>query len=598
MSSSTSGKSSSSKVKSLGEYLLFNKKLIGKGQFAEVYEGIKRNNDHPVAIKIIQRSRLNDKLMSSLELETNIMRKIEHPNIIRLFAVHRSKRHFYLVMEKCSGGELSTFLRRNKKPLDAIVVKKFLCDLAKGLRCLWELNLVHRDLKPANLLLDCMSVIDPVNPLSKLGTLKIADFGFAREIGPGSMAETMCGSPLYMAPEILTFKKYDAKADLWSVGIILYEMLYGSTPFRADNVLSLINAIERTHPSMPLTKNVDQQAVNLLVGLLQKDPANRLSFEEFYSHPYLGLGPIHSDANVSSNVLSAVETSPAILPNQPVPIIPISPTGKLVKPPKTSPFVGATNLEYSAMHASQSSSGDDLSADKAKTKTNSMSSMVTMTKSGHIDYPSVIFDFTQLKCNNPTELDSIVALEKVCKRAWAVGECGYLMDKYNKQMEGLCVYVRALDLLQNIIGIASKSECERGTAILMWCRSCFLELNERADKLYSRIKNASGQYSNVGSLSSSGGSIGTTNGVYAENILYKYALKLAKESAYNEYLSDTNKWQQCANMYTRSMLVFEFLIEHSDIGKSDRDKLQDFVQQFEKRIKHAEQMATEQLAIK
>jgi serine/threonine-protein kinase ULK/ATG1 len=96
-------------------------------------------------------------------------------------------------MERCFGGELSTFMNTNKKPMNEIVAKKFLKDLAEGLQCMWKMNLVHRDLKPANLLLATVSTIDPNNPLANLGVLKLADFGFAREINPGALAETLCG---------------------------------------------------------------------------------------------------------------------------------------------------------------------------------------------------------------------------------------------------------------------------------------------------------------------------------------------------------------------------------------------------------------------
>jgi len=496
--SNASVRSSSSKIKNLGDYFLYPKNLIGRGTFAEVYEGTHRSTSQPVAIKIILRSKLNDKLMASLELETNIMRKIEHKNIIRLYAVHRSKRHFYLVMEKCSGGELSTFIRKNKKPLDNIVVKKFLRDLANGLRCMWEMNLVHRDLKPANLLLDYPSSIDPINPLANLGTLKIADFGFAREITPGSMAETMCGSPLYMAPEVLTNKPYDAKADLWSVGIILYEMLYGQIPFKANNVVQLIHTIEKTIPHLSVTKNVDAAGVDLMRGLLQRDPAHRFSFQDFYNHPYLGFKETISSTLIPMTTTSTLSSSPSLHPtilsnhsktlSEPVPNIdnkssitmedyihhpsssslsssPIhslqqqpssssqqqqqpssSPSNnnnnmsspnnnnKLVKPPKTSPFVGGTNLEYSTLQTSQQltppdhpSSSSSSNASNQNQNVNSkfqfhactMSTMVQMTQSGHIDYPSIIFDFSHLKMNSPDQSHLIEQAEVMCKRAWA-----------------------------------------------------------------------------------------------------------------------------------------------------------------------------------
>jgi serine/threonine-protein kinase ULK/ATG1 len=96
-------------------------------------------------------------------------------------------------MERCFGGDLATFLSANKRPLNELVVKKILLDLARGLHTLYQKNLVHRDLKPANLLIDAPSTINPNDPLANMGTVKLADFGFARQLNQGALAETLCG---------------------------------------------------------------------------------------------------------------------------------------------------------------------------------------------------------------------------------------------------------------------------------------------------------------------------------------------------------------------------------------------------------------------
>ncbi|CAG8676284.1 20499_t:CDS:2, partial [Racocetra persica] len=179
-------------------------------------------------------------------------------------------------------------------------------------------NLIHRDIKPQNLLL----LPPPTDSQTKsfvgspeLPILKIADFGFARSLPSTSLAETLCGSPLYMAPEILRYEKYDAKADLWSVGAVLYEMSVGKPPFRAQNHVELLKKIEQggdrirfpgDPPSMGHTDSdqidsdklslnnkivsshnnvVSEELKDLIRHLLKRNPVERISFEEFFMHP-------------------------------------------------------------------------------------------------------------------------------------------------------------------------------------------------------------------------------------------------------------------------------------------------------------------------
>ena len=140
--------------------------------------------------------------------------------------------------------------------------------------------LLQRDLKPQNLLLSD-GTADAV--------LKIADFGFARSLQPQGLAETLCGSPLYMAPEILRFHKYDAKADLWSVGAILYELVVGRPPFDGDNTLHLLQNIERSDARIPdrVARHLSVECQDLIYKLLKRKPIERITFDEFFTHPFI-----------------------------------------------------------------------------------------------------------------------------------------------------------------------------------------------------------------------------------------------------------------------------------------------------------------------
>ncbi|KAG2904444.1 hypothetical protein PC115_g14974 [Phytophthora cactorum] len=272
---------------SIGDYVVTSK--LGSGSFAVVYKGYHKISKTPVAIKALSLHKLNSKLLSNLEMEISIMRQIDHPNVVKLYDIKKTEKHMYLVLEYCAGGDLQHYMRRRQQQnggnnlLPESVARHFLRELAKGMQCLWQHNLIHRDLKPQNLLL----VED-----SATSALKIADFGFARQLAATSMAETLCGSPLYMAPEILKFQKYDAKADLWSVGTILFEMVAGRPPYGGANHVQLLANIERQPLRFPPTLQLSRPCRQLLVALLQRKPALRLGFAEFFADPFVDLQPL------------------------------------------------------------------------------------------------------------------------------------------------------------------------------------------------------------------------------------------------------------------------------------------------------------------
>ncbi|XP_074271344.1 serine/threonine-protein kinase ATG1c isoform X2 [Silene latifolia] len=261
----------------IGEYMVG--KQIGCGSFSVVWHARHRIHGTEVAIKEISMSRLNKKLQESLLSEIFILKQIVHPNIIRLHEIIEVPGKVHLVLEYCRGGDLFMYIQRHGRVPEA-TAKHFMLQLAAGLKVLRENNLIHRDLKPQNLLLS-------TNDSSS--DLKIADFGFARSLQPRGLAETLCGSPLYMAPEIMQLQKYDAKADLWSVGTILYQLVTGKTPFTGNNQIQLLqNIIKATELRFPPDlKDLSAECVDLCQKLLRRNPVERLTFDEFFNHPYL-----------------------------------------------------------------------------------------------------------------------------------------------------------------------------------------------------------------------------------------------------------------------------------------------------------------------
>ncbi|KAI4318970.1 hypothetical protein MLD38_032622 [Melastoma candidum] len=260
----------------VGDYLVG--KQIGSGSFSVVWHARHRVHGTEVAIKEIATGKLNKKLQESLISEIHILKKINHPNIVRLHDIIEVPGKINLVLEYCKGGDLSMYINRHGRVPEEIA-KHFMQQLAMGLKVLRDNNLIHRDLKPQNLLLSTNE---------DRSSLKIADFGFARSLQPRGLAETLCGSPLYMAPEIMQLQKYDAKADLWSVGTILYQLVTGRTPFNGNNQIQLLQNVVKSNELQfpPNLKDISSDCKDLCQKLLRRYPVERLTFEEFFNHQF------------------------------------------------------------------------------------------------------------------------------------------------------------------------------------------------------------------------------------------------------------------------------------------------------------------------
>eukprot|EP00245_Coleochaete_scutata_P018607 TRINITY_DN9779_c0_g1_i1.p1 TRINITY_DN9779_c0_g1~~TRINITY_DN9779_c0_g1_i1.p1 ORF type:complete len:715 (+),score=145.64 TRINITY_DN9779_c0_g1_i1:73-2217(+) len=263
--------------RTIGEYIITQQ--IGSGSFSVVWKGRHKLTGAEVAIKEIPTAKLNKKLIESFDSEIDILQRANHPNIIQYIDLVRQPDRLFVILEFCAGGDLSDFIKKHGKVAES-VARHFMRQLGAGLQVLRSNNLIHRDLKPQNLLL---------STTDRGAVLKIADFGFARSLQPQGMAETLCGSPLYMAPEILQYQKYDAKADMWSVGAILFELVCGRPPFGGENPPQLLKNIERSEARIPesVATNLSDSCINLCRLLLRKNPVERLSFEEFFHHPFL-----------------------------------------------------------------------------------------------------------------------------------------------------------------------------------------------------------------------------------------------------------------------------------------------------------------------
>eukprot|EP00698_Gefionella_okellyi_P021219 TRINITY_DN6813_c0_g1_i1.p1 TRINITY_DN6813_c0_g1~~TRINITY_DN6813_c0_g1_i1.p1 ORF type:complete len:627 (-),score=92.98 TRINITY_DN6813_c0_g1_i1:153-2033(-) len=295
-------------LSAVGPYTIIQE--IGSGSFATVFKARHNTSGLYVAIKSIRRSRLNPKLWTNLEAEITILKSFDHPNIVKLYAIESNDTHIFLILEYCGGGDLASFIRsRGSRPMPEALAKYFMRQLAAGLEFVHQLNVIHRDLKPSNLLL---------SEASESAVLKIADFGFARFMIEDGLAETLCGSPLYMAPEILRFQKYDAKADLWSVGVILFELLTGKPPFKADHQKQLLENIEKMELRLPKGVSISDSCLQILQLLLRRDPIHRLSYQDFFAHRFLDFAhyarPNVSNVSLAANLSLTSAPVPAVSP--------------------------------------------------------------------------------------------------------------------------------------------------------------------------------------------------------------------------------------------------------------------------------------------
>lgn len=255
---------------------------VGKGSFGKVIKAVFKRTREEVAIKVVEKALLKKEAKTKQALrEKALMAKLKtHPGVVRLMSTFQDEERLYFVMEYCPNGTLDEFLQRYGI-LSLQQARFFAAEIVSVLEYLHSLGIAHRDLKPNNLL------------ISISGRLKLTDFGTAKEMTETDRRSTLVGTIEYMAPELITMQVSSPASDLWALGIILYQMLVGSTPFRHPEDGMMFANISSLNYQMP--GDVDPLAVDLITKLLTKDPGQRLGtgppgsgndYEALKTHPF------------------------------------------------------------------------------------------------------------------------------------------------------------------------------------------------------------------------------------------------------------------------------------------------------------------------
>ncbi|CAD8134114.1 unnamed protein product [Paramecium pentaurelia] len=261
--------------KQIGDYILLEE--LGKGSFGCVYKCQNIIDQSFHAIKIIQFQSLSNcegMVGELLKDEISVLAKIDSPNVLKLEHYFQSKTNCYIVMEYCNGGDLERYWEKNGRIIKEQKVIEIIIQILNGLSQLHKQNVIHRDIKLANILMH-----DDL--------IKIADLGFCKQLQNQDMEVSLClGTPGTMAPEVAGFESYGLQSDIFSIGCIFYQLLYGELPFECLNIKSYIKAINQQNINFDKNDVVIQNEVKEIISkMLKVDPKQRLTFPQLYQYP-------------------------------------------------------------------------------------------------------------------------------------------------------------------------------------------------------------------------------------------------------------------------------------------------------------------------
>ena len=273
---------------------------LGKGAFGEVFLTQKKGFKELFATKRLDRAYSEKpENIKRLSNEISLLKKIHHPNIVRLIDLKKTKSHCYIVMEYCNGGDLAGCLKKYKevyrRPFPEELVQYLMKQIVSGLNFLHSQKIIHRDLKLENILVTFNSEKDKQSLNMMRAVAKLIDFGFATTLKPSksNLTYTVLGTPTYMDPQLLknmdektiNITGYDEKVDIWSLGTLCYEMLVGHIAFSGSSMHDLYQKVKQGNYALPT--NISEEVFSFINGMLQQDPNKRLSASQLLNHDFL-----------------------------------------------------------------------------------------------------------------------------------------------------------------------------------------------------------------------------------------------------------------------------------------------------------------------
>ncbi|XP_045681566.1 serine/threonine-protein kinase 33 isoform X2 [Phyllostomus hastatus] len=262
-------------------------RVLGKGSFGMVIEATDKETETKWAIKKVNKEKAGSSAVKLLEREVNILKIVKHEHIIHLEQVFETPRKMYLVMELCEDGELKEILSK-KGHFSENETRWIIQSLASAIAYLHNNDIVHRDLKLENIMVKS-SFIDANNEMNL--NIKVTDFGLAvkKHGGSEAMLQTTCGTPMYMAPEVINAHDYSHQCDIWSIGVIMYILLCGEPPFMASSEEKLFELIRKgeLHFDDPVWDSISDCAKSVLKQLMKVDPAHRITAKELLDNQWL-----------------------------------------------------------------------------------------------------------------------------------------------------------------------------------------------------------------------------------------------------------------------------------------------------------------------
>ena len=252
----------------------FFPRQLGSGSFGRVYLVSHNETKEEFALKVINKRKLLQ-MYGKLDIiynEINIHSKLEHENIIRLYNVYEDSENINMIMEYAKNGNLYELISKEKNGLSESKAFNYFIQIVNAVYYLHQNNIIHRDIKPENILID------------KNNKLKLCDFGWAKELTLENRS-TFCGTVEYMAPEIVGSENYDCGVDIWSLGILMYELLFGHSPFKGKNTKSIILNIK--NHELTYEKPISNSCKDLIKKLLNINPQKRLKIKDILDHPFI-----------------------------------------------------------------------------------------------------------------------------------------------------------------------------------------------------------------------------------------------------------------------------------------------------------------------